>query len=189
MKKVLIIFGSPRKNGNLSKMVQLAVKQSENLNYKVDYIDLYEKDIATCKGCMQCKKTGVCVINDDIQEIRQLLIECDLVIVASPTYFANVSAPVKNMFDRLVATVMDDNDNMIPKPKLSSNQQYILMTTCSTPAPFDKLAKQSTGCIKAMDEVLHISGMKCRGKVIFAGTRNKNQLPQKVINKITKLIN
>ena len=188
MKEVLFIFGGPRKNGNLSKMVEVAMDEANRLNYKSHYINLYEKNIATCRGCMKCKQSGICILNDDIQEIRELLIKCDLIVLASPTYFANVSAPVKNMFDRLVGAVMDDNDNMIPKPKLSPKQKYILMTTCNTPWPFDRIAKQSSGCINAMKEFLNISGMKYKGKVIFAGTRNREELPKNIVRKIINLI-
>ena len=188
MKKVLFIFGGPRKKGNLANMMDVARSEAERLNYKSDFINLYDKNIALCRGCMKCKESTTCIINDDIQEIRKLLIECDLVVMASPTYFANVSAPVKNMFDRLVGAIMDDNENMVPKPRLSSKQQYILMTTCNTPWPFDRIAKQSTGCIKAMKEFFNISGMKCKGKVIFAGTRNKNELPHALEEKIKRLM-
>lgn len=188
MKKMLAILGSPRKNGNVAKMLQIAVNRGKELGYEVEYINLYEKQIALCRGCMACKKTGVCVIEDDIQFIRKQFIESDLIVLASPTYFANVSAPVKNMFDRLVATVMDDNKNMIPKPKLLTRQKYILLTACNTPTPFDILGGQSTGCIKVMKEFFGISGMTYGGKAVFAGTRDKSEIPIKLVQKIRGLI-
>ena len=112
-----------------------------------------------------------------------------MVVLAAPTYFANVTAPVKNMFDRLVGAVMDDNDSSIPKAKLSKSQEYVLMTACNTPAPFDKIAGQSSGCLKAMNEVFHISGMKCRSKIVFAGTKGKSELPKSVVKKIKRVFN
>ncbi len=187
-KKMLAILGSPKKTGNAAKMLDIAVKQATDKGYEVTYIELYEKNIAYCTGCVCCKKTGECVIKDDIQEIRKGFVESDLIVISCPTYFANVTAPVKNMFDRLVGTVMDDNSSAIPKPKLLKRQKYILMTTCNTPFPFDRLAGQSRGCLRAMKEVMHISGMTCIGKVVFAGTRNKNEIPIRVIKKIKKLI-
>ncbi len=63
---------------------------------------------------MACKKTGTCVIDDDITNIRRSLMSCNLLVVGSPTYFADVTAPLKNMFDWLVATLMDDNGQTIP---------------------------------------------------------------------------
>lgn len=185
-KKMLAILASPRKNGNVAKMLNLAVDEAKQRGYDIELVNLYEKNIAYCTGCMACKKTGVCVIDDDISAIRQSLISCDLAVIACPTYFANVTAPLKNMFDRLVAAIMDDNGGMIPKPMLSKKQEYILFTACNTPAPFDRLDGQSTGCLRAMREVMHISGMTCAGKVVFAGTKGKTELPQSVQHKIAR---
>lgn len=189
MQKALVIYGSPRKNGNLANMLDIAVSKAKEVGYEVISYNLYNMDIAFCNGCMACKRSGICVIHDDIDIIRENLINCDLVIISSPTYFANVSAPVKNMFDRLTGAVMDDNDgkHIIPKPKLSSKQEFILMTACNTPSPFDKLGGQSSGCIKSMYEFFHTAGMKCRGKVVFAGTRGKNEIPNNIVRKIEKL--
>lgn len=188
MKKMIAINGSPRRTGNASKMLDIAMQRASQSGYHIESFYLYEMKIAWCTGCMACKKTGICVIHDDIEAIRDSLLACDLAIIVSPTYFANVSAPVKNMFDRLVGAIMDDNNSSIPKPKLSSNQEFILMTTCNTPFPLDKLGGQSIGCLKSMHEFFHTSGMKCRGKITFAGTRGKNHVPEQIVKKIERLI-
>lgn len=188
MKKMLAILASPRETGNAAKMLDVAIKKAQHCEYDVTYINLYQKNIAYCKGCMSCKKTGTCSINDDIKDIEEHMKKCDLVVVSCPTYFANVSAPLKNFFDRLTGVIMDDS-GIIPKPKLSPKQEYILMTTCNTPFPFDRLGGQSTGCIKAMKEFFHISGMKMRATIVFAGTRSKNNIPDKIISKINSSIN
>lgn len=187
MGKALAILGSPRKDGNAAKLLQIAAHAAQQSGYQVDEINLYAQQIAWCRGCMACKKTGICVIDDDIAGIRERLQNCDLVMIASPTYFANVSAPVKNLFDRLVGAVMDDNHSAAPKPKLSPKQQYILLATCNTPFPFDRLAGQSSGCIKNMHEFFHVSGMKCKGKVVFAGTRGKETVPGHIVKKVENL--
>ncbi|MCL2634013.1 MAG: flavodoxin family protein [Oscillospiraceae bacterium] len=188
MKKMLAILASPRSSGNAANMLDTAVQKAGESGFTIEYIDLYKKDITYCKGCMGCKKIGSCVINDDIKEIERLIKECDLVTVACPTYFANVSAPLKNMFDRLVGVAFDDNNSFIPKPKLSQKQKYLILITCSTPAPFDKLAGQSTGTVKAIREFFHVSGMKHAGTVIFSGTRNKSEVPLKITKQIHNII-
>lgn len=176
-KKLLVIYGSPRKNGNISKMLSFAVNSAKETGWHVDTVFLYDKNISWCMGCMNCKKSGICIINDDISNIREMMKRCDAVVIGAPTYFANVPAVVKNMFDRLVGAVMDDNTSCIPKPKLSKTQKYILITSCSTPFPFDRLFKQSTNTINAMYEFFNISGMKQWGTIIFSGTKNKNKIP------------
>jgi len=188
MKKMLAILASPRKNGNVAKMLDIAVNKAEQIGYEVAFVDLYEKKIAWCKGCMSCRKDGACVINDDTKELAEQLRLSDLVAVASPTYFANVPAPLKNMFDRLVYVVMDDNDGPIPKSKLSPKQKYLILVTCTTPWPFNTLAGQSTGAVRAIKEFFHVSGMKQKGVVVFPGTRNKNETPSAIARKITSIV-
>lgn len=185
-KKLLAISGGPREGGNADKMLNLAVKSAEEAGWQTNTIWLYDQNITWCKGCMKCKKSGVCIIQDDIVQIRDLLLNCNAVILSAPTYFANVPAIVKNLFDRLVGAIMDDNSSIIPKPKLSKGQKYLLMTTCNTPFPFNYLGGQSKGTIKAMNEFFHISGMSKMGVVVFAGTRNKTEIPASIQNKIKR---
>lgn len=186
MKKALAILGSPRKEGNAATLLQLAIDEAKQAGYDVEVVDLYQQNIAWCTGCMACKKSGVCIVKDDIVPIREKLLRCNLVILSSPTYFANVSGPVKNMFDRLVGAIMDDNHGPKPKPKLSAKQKYLLITTCNTPFPFNILANQSRQCMKSMREFFHVSGMRCMGTVVFAGTRGKTQIPSGVIKKLKR---
>jgi multimeric flavodoxin WrbA len=186
MKKMLAILGSPRENGNISKMLGCAVTSAKDAGWQVDIVNLYRQNIAWCKGCGACQKSAICAINDDIEHIRQMLIACDVVVLAAPTYFANVPAPVKNMFDRLVGAIMDDH-GFVPKPRLRKTQQYLLLTACNTPFPFDRLARQSTGAIRAMTEFFHISGMKKLGQVVFAGSRGKTEIPPVIRKKIARI--
>lgn len=187
-KTALAILGTPRKNGNLAQMLDAAVEAAKAAGYKVTNIFLYDQDIAPCTGCMGCKASGVCRIRDGIVPLREGLLRCDLLILAAPTYFANIPGPVKTMLDRLVGAVMDDNAGPIPKPRLSKRQEYLLLTTCNTPAPFDRLAGQSSGALRAMREVFHVAGMRCRGKIVFAGTRGKIHPPGRILKRISRCI-
>lgn len=187
-KKMLAILASPRQKGNLAKMLEHAMHVAKSKGYEVHFISLYDQNIAYCKGCMRCKQLGSCYIQDDIKPIEVLLKTCDVTVMAAPTYFANIPAPAKNLFDRLVAIIMDDNDNMIPKPLLPKKHGYLLLTTCSTPFPFDVLAGQSTGALHAMKEFFKTSGMHHLGNVTFAGTKGKTEVPSRILHQIEKRI-
>lgn len=185
---MLAILASPRKNGNLAKMLNHAMATAKEKGYEVHFVSLYDQNIAYCKGCMRCKQTGSCIIQDDIKPIEELLKTCDLTVMAAPVYFANIPAPAKNLFDRLVAVIMNDNESMIPKPLLSKEHNYLLLTTCSTPFPFDILAGQSTGALHAMKEFFKTSGMHHLGSITYAGTRNKTEVPSHILRKIERKI-
>lgn len=187
-KKMLAILATPRKKGNLATMLNHAIATAEKKGYEVDFVSLYDKNIAYCKGCMRCKTLGSCCISDDIKPIEVSLKNCDIVVMAAPTYFANIPGPAKNMFDRLVAVIMNDNNSPIPKPLLSPKQNYLLLTTCNTPFPFNRIARQSTGALYAMKEFFKTSGMHHLGNVVFAGTRNKTSVPNSILSKIERKI-
>lgn len=188
-KKMLAIQGSPRKNGNATKMLEIAIEKAVSSGYQIIRVDLYEKNISYCTGCMSCRENGICLIQDDMEEIKKAFLESDLIVISCPTYMANVPAPVKTMFDRLAGAFL--KDRMIHKSG-SDSQKYILMTTCTTPFPFNRFLGQSSGCLRAMKKAMALTRIRYGGSVVFAGTsagnKNKNEIPERIINKIKKLI-
>ena len=105
-KRLLAILGSPHHNGATGSLLNYILKEAKKKGWDINKVNLYEKEIAYCRGCRRCLSTKECIQKDDIGEIAELLKECDLVILAAPTYLANVPAIVKNMFDRLLGVVM-----------------------------------------------------------------------------------
>ena len=185
-KNVLAILGSPHTNGTTAAMLNLAVHKAEQAGYAVTKINLYEKELSFCTGCRICMDTHICVQKDDIQEIALLLHKSQLVILAAPVYWANVPAPVKNLFDRLLGTAMEETDTF-PKPRLRG-KQYMILTSCNTPAPFSWIFRQSRGAIRSMDEFFKIAGMKRLGKVVCANAKNKKGLSKRITKKIERCL-
>lgn len=185
-KKILAILGSPHTDGTTSIMLDCAVQQAEKTGYAVTKINLYEKNISFCKGCEDCYRTQNCVINDDMQEITALLRECQIVILAAPVYWANVPAPVKNMFDRLLGAAMEKTKTF-PNPRLKG-RKYIILTSCHTPAPFSWIFGQSRWAIRSIDEFFKTAGMKPIGKIVCAGTNGNKAIPNRIFKKIEKCL-
>lgn len=185
-KNVLAILGSPHTNGTTAAMLNLAVHKAEQVGYAVTKINLYEKELSFCTGCRICMDTHSCVQKDDIQEIAPILHKSQLVILAAPVYWANVPASVKNLFDRLLGTAMEET-NTFPKPRLRG-KQYMILTSCNTPAPFSWIFGQSRGAIRSMDEFFKTAGMKSAGKVVYANAKNKKELPKRTMKKIERCL-
>ncbi len=183
-KMVLAILGSPHSKGTNAAMFNHAIQKAEEAGYTVSRINLYEKHISYCTGCRTCLNTRKCVLKDDIQDISDLLQKCDIVILASPVYWANVSAPVKNLFDRLLGVAMEETSTF-PKPRLKG-KKYMLMTSCNTPAPFSWIFGQSRGAIRNMDEFFKTAGMKPIGKIVCTNVSKRHILPKSVLRKIEK---
>ena len=183
-KSELAILGSPHRNGKTAAMMDIATRRAEEKGYIVNKINLYEKNISFCIGCRRCMDTKICTQKDDIQEIANLLRECQIVFLAAPVYWANVPAPVKNLFDRLLGTAMEETSTF-PKPRLQG-KKYMILTSCNTPFPFSWIFGQSRGAIRNMDEFFKTAGMKSIGKIVYAGAGSKKELPKQVARKIER---
>lgn len=183
-KNILAILGSPHSKGTTATMLDYSIFEAEKAGYSVTKVNLYEKNIAYCTGCEICNNTGVCALKDDIQDIVALLKESQIVILAAPVYWANVPAPVKNLFDRLVGTAMEQTKTF-PKPRLKG-KKYIVLTSCHTSFPFSWIFGQSRGAIRNMNEFFKTAGMKSISKIVYANPSSKSELPNLIIKKIKR---
>lgn len=183
-KQALAILGSPHSSGITATMLKHSVNAAERAGYAVTKINLYEKNLAYCTGCRACLKTEQCVLKDDIHEITSQLGACQVVILAAPVYWANVPAPVKNLFDRLLGIAMEET-RAFPKPRLCG-KRYMLLTACNTPAPFSWIFGQSRGAIRNMDEFFKTAGMKPMGKIVCANTGKRKAVPDHILRKIER---
>lgn len=102
-KKVLILSGSPRKNGNSDILCDEFARGAIEAGHDVEKIRVSEKDIGFCRGCYACRESGVCFQKDDMSEVLQKMIDCDVMVLASPVYFYSVDAQLKAVIDRSVA--------------------------------------------------------------------------------------
>lgn len=102
-KKVLILSGSPRKNGNSDILCDEFARGAAEAGHEVEKIRIAEKKIGYCHACYACRGTGVCAIKDDMAEIMQKMIDCDVMVLASPVYFYSIDAQLKAVIDRSVA--------------------------------------------------------------------------------------
>ena len=104
MKKVLILSGSPRKGGNSDILCDQFAKGALENGNQVEKIRVSEKKIAPCTGCYFCRNSGGrCALNDDMGDILQKIIDCDVLVLSTPVYFYSMCAQLKAVIDRCVA--------------------------------------------------------------------------------------
>lgn len=185
--KVLILNGSPRKNGKVSQILHAMEKRLQEAGSETEFVDVNTLDFKCCIGCMKCRESGKCILpQDDAHHIGEALQACDAVIVGSPVYWGNITGKLKSLFDRQVAVMMGENKMGIPIPLLKG-KKAIVVNTCTTPFPFNILAGQSTKSYNAVKEILSYSGIKIKGKLYVAGTKNMGELPERIIKRAEKL--
>ncbi len=99
MKKILILDGSTRKQGNTSIMIQHFIEGAGA--DQVEHVLAKDLNIKYCNGCLRCNLIKKCSIRDDDWEsLSQKINEADILVFASPIYFHYVTAPLKNIIDR-----------------------------------------------------------------------------------------
>ena len=100
MKNVLIIITSPRKGGNSDMLATEFAKGAKEAGNEVDVVNLAGKKIEFCRGCLSCVKTQKCVIDDDAAEVRDKMLNADVIVWATPIYYYCISGQMKTMIDR-----------------------------------------------------------------------------------------
>ena len=109
-KTILILNGSPRKNGNTSALVEAFARGAEEGGSKVVPVLLGDMTIHGCKGCFGGGKNpdSPCVQKDDMEKLYPVYRQADVVVLASPLYYWSISGQLKTAFDRLFAVAECD---------------------------------------------------------------------------------
>lgn len=100
--KVLIINGSPRAGGNTAGAIAELKKVFDAEGAECEIMQVGEKDIRGCIGCMKCRELGRCVFDDIVNEAAEKLKAADGFVIASPVYYANPNGTLIAFLDRLL---------------------------------------------------------------------------------------
>lgn len=100
--KVVAFNGSARKDGNTAILIKHVFQELENEGIETEMIQLAVKKINGCIACYKCfeNKDKRCSVNDDVNDCIEKMLEADGIILASSTYFADVTAKMKAFIER-----------------------------------------------------------------------------------------
>lgn len=99
--KVLMINGSPHKEGNTATALQEMKKVFEQEGIEAEIVNIGNDAIRGCAACGACRKLGKCVYDDLVNEIAPKFEEADGLVVGSPVYYASANASLVAVLDRL----------------------------------------------------------------------------------------
>ena len=135
--KVLILNGSPRKNGNTS----IAIREMENIfaqnGVETKIVQIGQMDVRGCIACGSCAEKGKCVFDDIVNELAPEFEAADGLVVASPVYYASANATLIACLDRLFYSTSFDKTM-----KVGASLVCARRGGCS--ATFDELNKYFT---------------------------------------------
>lgn len=166
--KILVITGSPRKNGNSNTLADNFIKGAQEAGHNVVRFDSAFKDVHPCVACNKCGMNGQCVFKDDFEFVKANIVDADAVVFATPMYYFGISAQIKGVIDRFYAI-----NGQIHVPK----KAVLLMTYADTSA------KEAQPIINHYESLLNYLGWSDAGKVIAsgvwtAGDVNNTQYPK-----------
>lgn len=101
--KVVAFNGSPRKDGNTTTLIRHVLDELEREGTETETVHIGGKSIHGCTACGKCfeNKDKKCVIDKDVvNDCIEKMLEADGIILASPTYFADLTPELKALIDR-----------------------------------------------------------------------------------------
>ena len=110
-KNIVVITGSPRKNGNSFAMTDAFIQAAQAKGHTVTRFDAAMMKIGGCRACETCYKTDkACSFDDDFNTIAPAILEADAVVFTMPVYWYSIPAQIKGVIDRLFAFVVGGKD-------------------------------------------------------------------------------
>jgi multimeric flavodoxin WrbA len=132
--KVLIINGSPRLEGNSSRLVKELTSVFDKENVEVDLYQIGNKAIRGCMACGYCYTHGECVFKDDVNDLAKRFEQADGLIVLAPVYYGSANGSVISLLDRLFYSSHFDR-------RFKVGAAFAIARRAGTTATFDELNK------------------------------------------------
>ena len=159
-KKIVILNGSPRLNGNTAELIKAFTAGAEENGHTVIRFDLDRMNIHGCKGCLCGGKNpdSPCVQKDDMEKVYPEYKSCDLLVLASPMYYWGISGQLKCAIDRLFAVTESD-------PKWATPKQNVVLLMASE----GNSAENNAPVLDYYHSLLDFLGWQDCGSIIAGG--------------------
>ena len=124
--RIVCLLGSPRREGNTAAIAQRVCAPAEQAGAEVQTYVLNQLRYRGCQACMACKTTSeTCVIGDDLEGVLADVHRADVLILASPIYFGDVTAQMKGFIDRTYAFLTPDFHTAENKCRLAHGKKIV----------------------------------------------------------------
>ncbi len=161
-KKIVVVNGSPRKNGNTETLVDAFIEGAKGSGNIVTKFNVGRMKINGCTDCQYCfSHLGKCIQKDDMQEIYSALYSADMLVLASPVYWHGMTAQLKSMLDRMYVSGS--------KPMPITDAALLVVYGDTDTAAVDPTIIHYKAIIKYM-------GWKDRGIVTQSGVMKKEEI-------------
>ena len=159
-KRVLLLSGSPRQNGNSEILCQQFAKGAEEAGHQVELVRVHDLQIGACRACYGCRATKACVQKDDMTALLEKLIAADVIVLATPVYFYTMDGQMKTMIDRTLPRYTE----------IADKEFYFIATAADGKETMERTMDGLYGFIDCLP------GAKVKGKIYGAGVYQKGEV-------------
>ena len=131
--KIVTLLGSPRTNGNSATIARHLLTTATKLGAETQTFELNRLSYRGCQACYACKKGREdCVLNDDLRPVLAAVQAADVVVLASPVYYGDVSSQLKAFIDRCYSYLVPDYLTN-PQPSRLAPKKLVFILTQGQP--------------------------------------------------------
>lgn len=98
--QIEILEGSPNQNGSTHLLAEAFANGARENGHRVQIVNAAHAKIHPCTGCIHCGYEGPCVQRDEMETIRSMILDADMLVFATPLYYYGMSAQLKTVIDR-----------------------------------------------------------------------------------------
>ena len=138
--KVLLVNGSPHKEGCVYTALSEVAKELNNEGIETEIFWIGIKPISGCIACHKCSELGKCVFNDVVNEFAEKAKNADGFVFGTPVHYASASGAITSFMDRLFYSTFSNQDIFRLKPAAT----VVSARRAGTTATFDQLNKYYT---------------------------------------------
>lgn len=171
--KVLILNGSPRKNGNTAALTNAFANGAKAAGHEVQELFVANMNISGCLACEFChtKGNGVCSQKDDMSEVYKALEDAEMIVIASPIYYFALTGQLQCAINRAYAVG-------IPK----NLRKSALILTSGSPEVYGPAVSQYN---MIFNDYMHLTDM---GSILVHGEDNKSEAAIKMAYKMGEAV-
>ena len=163
-KKIVVITGSPRKNGNSFAMTDAFIRAAEAKGHTVTRFDAAAMNLGGCHACETCYKSGkACSYDDDFNTVAPAILEADAVVYTMPVYWYSIPAQIKCVIDKVFSLVVGGKD--------VAGKECALITCCE-----EHDMSVMDGVRIPMERMCALNKWKMVGEVLIPGVLNAGDI-------------
>lgn len=174
MKKILVVLGGGRPNGNTAQLAAEFIKGAVQAGHRTELLSLNKIQVNGCTGCNACRYGKPCVQKDDFNAIIPKIKEADLIVFASPLYFWTISSKIKAFIERFYCIAEQEED-----PPLGRYEKYPVRDCALLMTSADNYFWTFRQAVSYYDfTMINYIGFHDKGTLLAGGCGDTNGKPQ-----------